>query len=286
MANYSRFQSQKREQFVYSLLLSSLLSVLSSSFGCFHNSPIDIKNGSASYSKIRPIDVDVGVAEEIGREALEKIGYEEIIQLADKAGFIEYKSNITIQLASYNSAVTSGFVPVFSRYALAAAVTSQADSPLPGPADIAAVGVVAIGLLDAGLLDGYLLDTLKGWLFSKARTDSTAVRAGSTTETASSRSDVARSENTAYEEARAGGRHSGTLRNYADRSTDELEKAIGSYERQVELHKQKIANPEQFAERWGQMGAQEQAGLLNKWRADTARNQELANVLRGLLKTR
>lgn len=65
-----------------------------------------------------------------------------------------------IQLASSGSVVAAGFVRVFSRYAFAAAVTSQADSPLPGPADIAAVGVIVIGLVDAGLLDGYLLKSV------------------------------------------------------------------------------------------------------------------------------
>jgi RHS repeat-associated protein len=90
----------------------------------------------------------------------------------------------------------------------------------------------------------------------------------------------------AYEIAAAGGKHSGTLRNYAGRSAAEIRKGIRSYDRQVALHRQKIANPAQFAERWGQMSAQEQAGLLNKWASDAARNQELANVLRGLLGSR
>jgi hypothetical protein len=90
----------------------------------------------------------------------------------------------------------------------------------------------------------------------------------------------------AYEIAAAGGKHAGTLRNYAGRSAAQIQKAITSYERQIALHQQKIANPAQFAERWGQMGAQEQAGLVNKWGADAARNQELADVLRGLLESR
>lgn len=114
--------------------------------------------------KIKPIDIDTSTVEEIGREALEKIGYNEIIKLSEKAGFVEYKSDVRIQLASYETVTATGFAPVFSRYAAVAAVTSQADSPLPGPADIAAVGVVVIGLVDAGLLDGYLLNTVGEWL--------------------------------------------------------------------------------------------------------------------------
>jgi hypothetical protein len=106
------------------------------------------------------------VAERIGQEALEDIGYDKIIKLAEKAGFVEYKSDERIQLASYGSVVASASMRVFSRYAFAAAVTAQADSPLPGPADIAAVGILVIGLMDAGLLDGYLLKSVGELLFA------------------------------------------------------------------------------------------------------------------------
>lgn len=134
---------------------------MSSSFwGCLHASQITDNNEIVAQSKIRPIDVDTIVAERVGQEALEKIGYEEIIKLADRAGFVEYKSDERIQLVAYGSVVASASMRVFSRYAFAAAVTSQADSPLPGPADIAAVGVIVIGLVDAGLLDGYLLKSV------------------------------------------------------------------------------------------------------------------------------
>lgn len=43
-------------------------------------------------------------------------------------------------------------------------MASQADSPLPGPADLAALGVLVLGIVDAGLLDGYLLNTVADWL--------------------------------------------------------------------------------------------------------------------------
>jgi hypothetical protein len=88
--------------------------------------------------------------------------------------------------------------------------------------------------------------------------------------------------NAAYEAAKAGGTHAGTLRNYAGRPLAHIERAIRGHERQVALHAEKLADPGKFAERWGQMGPREQAGLLNKWQSDMARNQELADVLRGL----
>jgi len=97
---------------------------------------------------------------------------------------------------------------------------------------------------------------------------------------------VPRGVNVAYETALAGGRHAGTLRNYAGRSLAEIEKGVIGYERQVALHAEKIANPARFAQRWEQMTPQQQAGLVAKWQKDLARNQELANVLRGLAKAK
>jgi hypothetical protein len=75
----------------------------------------------------------------------------------------------------------------------------------------------------------------------------------------------------AYEMARAGGRHAGLLR---------------SYERQVDLHRQKLRNSEQFVTDWAMKSARIQEGLLRHWRQDLARNQELAEVMRGILRDR
>lgn len=136
--------------------------VLLSFWGCVHTSSFTEDSRIAAYANIRPIDIDSAAAEKIGREALQKIEYEDLIKLAEKAGFVEYRSDERVQLASNGSVVATAFVPVFSRYAAVAAVTSQADSPLPGPADMAAVGIIVMGLVDAGLLDGHLLDTLEG----------------------------------------------------------------------------------------------------------------------------
>lgn len=159
-------QSYNWKQIHRSGLIKTWLLGLLSLWGCFQGSLVRENNGITSSSKIRPIDVDTSIAEEIGQEALREIGYNEIIRLSEKAGFVEYKMNMSIQLVSYGLIDASGFAPVFSRYALTAAVTSQADSPLPGPADLAALGVVVIGLIDAGLLDGYLLNTAGAWLAS------------------------------------------------------------------------------------------------------------------------
>lgn len=89
----------------------------------------------------------------------------------------------------------------------------------------------------------------------------------------------------AYELALAGGKHAGTLRNYVGRSLPEIEKAIASYEGQVARHAEKLANPSAYAEDWALRSAEGQSGLLTKWQNDLQRNQELADVLTGLVQS-
>ena len=72
--------------FFRSYLLKLLLLMLTSLWGCLRASQTIDNNEIFTQSKVRPIDVDATVAERVGQEALEKMGYEEIIRLADKAG--------------------------------------------------------------------------------------------------------------------------------------------------------------------------------------------------------
>ena len=90
----------------------------------------------------------------------------------------------------------------------------------------------------------------------------------------------------AYAIARAEGRHAGLLRTYERKSATEIQRALRSYERQVELHQQKILSPEQFVEDWGTLCSHVQSGLLRHWQEDLIRNQELAEIMRGLLRER
>ena len=90
----------------------------------------------------------------------------------------------------------------------------------------------------------------------------------------------------AYAIAKAGGRHAGLFRTYERKSTAEIQRALRSYERQVELHRQKIHSPEQFVEDWGILRSHVQSGLLRHWQKDMNRNQELAEIMRGILRER
>ena len=75
---------------------------------------------------------------------LANIGYDRIIDLARQAGWVTTKilqrlpRNDGAVFAMDGAAAARGFLEVFSKYAVAAGVTSQVDSPLPGPGDFPA----------------------------------------------------------------------------------------------------------------------------------------------------
>jgi hypothetical protein len=121
----------------------------------------------------RPVDADPYFAEQAGRKALAKVGYIPIMRLARQAGWvtvaeIERVSSRDPALLAMGGA--GGFIEVFSKYAVAAGVASQADSPIPGPGDALAVGIVVIGLIDAGLLAGEILESLEDVMAPAAAT--------------------------------------------------------------------------------------------------------------------
>jgi len=90
----------------------------------------------------------------------------------------------------------------------------------------------------------------------------------------------------AYEIAKAGGRHAGLLRTYWRKSVTEIQRALRSYEKQVALHQQKVSSPENFVKNWGKKSSRTQQGLLQHWQEDLIRNRELAEVMQGILQER
>ncbi|ACX72187.1 hypothetical protein Metvu_0320 [Methanocaldococcus vulcanius M7] len=87
----------------------------------------------------------------------------------------------------------------------------------------------------------------------------------------------------AYMIAKNGGKHSGLLEKYEKKSTREIYKAMKSYLKQVEIHRDKINNPTKYIPNFYQLSDKEQKGLLNKWKKDMERNQELADIMKGIL---
>jgi hypothetical protein len=88
----------------------------------------------------------------------------------------------------------------------------------------------------------------------------------------------------AFEAAAAGGKHAGFLKNYAGRSSAEIEKAITSIEARVAEHKGWIANPQSKIPNFSSLDPRQRAALVNsKWPSDVARQQQQIEVLKGLL---
>lgn len=67
---------------------------------------------------------------------------------------------------------------------------------------------------------------------------------------------------------------------------EENQRALRSYERQAALHRQKMSSPETFVHDWVGKRPRAQQGLLRHWQQDLTRNQELADVMRGILQER
>jgi hypothetical protein len=88
------------------------------------------------------------------------------------------------------------------------------------------------------------------------------------------------------EVAKQGGRHAGLLRIYQGKSVEEIQRALLCYERQAVRHRQKMSSPERFLREWVRKSPHAQQGLLRHWQPELTRNQELADVMRGILQER
>ncbi len=108
----------------------------------------------------KPIDGDKPSMAKLGQEAMDALGYEEIIKRAEKAGWIKTVRIERAQLPAgkvfiaQGAAVAAGgeLVKLFTKYAVWAGISSQADSPVPGPGDAIAVGIIVVGLAHVGYL--------------------------------------------------------------------------------------------------------------------------------------
>lgn len=129
--------------------------------------------------EFRPLDADPRSLAQLGHEALETLGYEEIIERARQAGFV---TTIPVERSRSNRSAAGNllgtaedaavkFVEVYSKIAVAAGVTSQLDTPLPGPADGIALGMLVLGLFGAGVLAASEL--VKPATFDLSDTDTT-----------------------------------------------------------------------------------------------------------------
>jgi hypothetical protein len=86
--------------------------------------------------------------------------------------------------------------------------------------------------------------------------------------------------------AKQGGRRAGLLRTYQGKSVEDIQRALRGYERQAALHRQQMSSPETFVQDWVTKSPRAPQGLLWHWQQDLTRNQEVADVRRGILQER
>ncbi len=89
-----------------------------------------------------------------------------------------------------------------------------------------------------------------------------------------------------YVEAMNGGAHSGWAKQYTTKSIQEIEKGIKSLEKQIELHQEKIKNPDKYVvpEKRIQDTLSKKHNLINKvWPEQIARQTEQKKILEGIL---
>lgn len=103
------------------------------------------------------IDGDKRTLAKLGQLAIDTLGYDEIMRRAKQVGWLETVRKTQAKapadkglIAQSETEVVVVMFEVFTTHAVTAGVVSQLDSPLPGPADLAALGILTIGLYKAG----------------------------------------------------------------------------------------------------------------------------------------
>ncbi len=145
------------------LVAATCLLIAAVVLGCGDTVPADYPAAPENYfvrPAWKPIDGDKPTMAKLGQEAMDTLGYDEIVKRAEKVGWVK-----TVRVAQFQSPAGKVFIgdgataaaggellKLFTRYAVTAGVTSQADSPLPGPADAVAVGILVVGRVHLGAL--------------------------------------------------------------------------------------------------------------------------------------
>ncbi len=90
-----------------------------------------------------------------------------------------------------------------------------------------------------------------------------------------------------YNEALKGGRHVKFVRDYLGKRTKELKKGIVSYEKQIAIHRDKIADPLKHYPNWYELEVIERNALIDeKWPSDIKRLSEQRDILQSILNER
>ena len=91
----------------------------------------------------------------------------------------------------------------------------------------------------------------------------------------------------AFRTASAGGKNAGILKIALRQSEKELKKGRASFDKQIALHRDKIANPSKHIKKWHELDPRQQEALINKkWQSDIDRLTDQRNILHDVLKSK
>ena len=98
---------------------------------------------------------------------------------------------------------------------------------------------------------------------------------------------VSQSESEVFKSAINKDSHVKMVRDYLNKPAKEIQKGIKSYEKQIALHQEKIANPPKFIPHWDELHPERQHALINKkWPAEIQCYTEQRDVLQSILNER
>lgn len=98
---------------------------------------------------------------------------------------------------------------------------------------------------------------------------------------------VSQSESEVYKAAIFQNKHVKMVRDYLDKPSKEIQKGVTSYERQIALHKDKIANPAKHCPDWDKLDPRQREALLNKkWPTEIQVYEEQRSILQSILNER
>jgi len=112
---------------------------------------------------------DEATLAKVGQMALDTVGYDEIMRLAEQKGWVKWVPNKHALSATSKQFLADGpplpnvqeivkesLKLVMTKTAPVAVVVSQLDTPAPGPGDLLAVGIFAVSLVAAGGISVYI----------------------------------------------------------------------------------------------------------------------------------
>src|SRR5262245_40282597 len=109
----------------------------------------------------RPVDASASAAEQMGREALETLGYDTLLGLVRAAGWSTPQPQASLPpdiRAVLARDEASPSIEVFTKEAFAAGVTTLIDAPVPSRTNVRGLGIVVIGLFHSHVLAMVELD--------------------------------------------------------------------------------------------------------------------------------